>query len=53
MSRDEALNFLTKVTDELGRSIEVVGTGPTSTPTTPGRPRTGDRTVEHGLAAGH
>jgi secreted trypsin-like serine protease len=42
MSRDEALDFLTKVTDELGRSIEVVGVGPTSTTTStaaPGKPR--------------
>jgi secreted trypsin-like serine protease len=52
MNRDEALDYLSKVTDELGRSIEVVGVGPattaptTNTPTTtttttpaPGKPR--------------
>jgi hypothetical protein len=27
LSRDEALDFLTKVTEELGRSIEVIGVG--------------------------
>jgi hypothetical protein len=44
MSRDEALDFLTKVTGELGRSIEVIGVGGTTTPSpTPapvaGKPR--------------
>jgi secreted trypsin-like serine protease len=33
MSRAEALDFLTKVSDELGRAIEVVGTGPAAAPT--------------------
>jgi secreted trypsin-like serine protease len=32
LSRAEALDFLTKVTDELGRSIEVVGVGATAKP---------------------
>jgi secreted trypsin-like serine protease len=32
MGRDEALDFLTKITDELGRSIEVVGVGPAPAP---------------------
>jgi hypothetical protein len=40
MGRDEALDFLTKITDELGRSIEVVGVGPAPAPgPAAGKPR--------------